>query len=67
VHHDIRCFSRTDLTQERARRIALKLNDEQIRKLDRWGYPYVLSQYQFHMTLTGKFRRVAVRQSWLFC
>lgn len=40
--------------QERARRIALKLNAEQIRNLDRWGYPYVLSQYQFHMTLTGK-------------
>jgi putative phosphonate metabolism protein len=40
--------------QERARRIALKLNEEQIRNLDRWGYPYVLSQYQFHMTLTGK-------------
>jgi hypothetical protein len=40
--------------QERARRIALKLNDEQIRNLDRWGNPYVLSQYQFHMTLTGK-------------
>ena len=49
--------------QERARRIALKLNDEQIRNLDRWGYPYVLSQYQFHMTLTGKIparRRKAV-------
>jgi hypothetical protein len=40
--------------QERARRIALKLNGEQIRNLDRWGYPYVLSQYRFHMTLTGK-------------
>jgi putative phosphonate metabolism protein len=40
--------------QERARRIALKLNEEQIRNLDRWGYPYVLSQYRFHMTLTGK-------------
>jgi hypothetical protein len=40
--------------QERARRIALKLNEEQVRNLDRWGYPYVLSQYQFHMTLTGK-------------
>jgi hypothetical protein len=40
--------------QERARRIALKLNDEQRRNLNRWGNPYVLSQYQFHMTLTGK-------------
>ena len=40
--------------QERARRIALKRNEEQIRNLDRWGYPYVLSQYRFHMTLSGK-------------
>jgi putative phosphonate metabolism protein len=40
--------------QERARRVALKLNEEQIRNLDRWGYPYVLSQFRFHMTLTGK-------------
>jgi hypothetical protein len=49
--------------EERARRIALKLNDEQIRNLDRWGYPYVLSQFRFHMTLTGKIpapRRKAV-------
>lgn len=40
--------------QERARRIALKLNQSQIQNLDRWGYPYVLSDFQFHMTLTGK-------------
>jgi putative phosphonate metabolism protein len=40
--------------QERARRVALKLNEEQIRNLDRWGYPYVLSQFRFHMTLTGR-------------
>jgi 2'-5' RNA ligase len=40
--------------RERARRIALKLNEEQIRNLDRWGYPYVLSEFKFHLTLTGK-------------
>lgn len=39
--------------QERARRLALKLNEKQIRNLDRWGYPYVLSEFRFHMTLTG--------------
>jgi Protein of unknown function (DUF1045) len=50
--------------RERARRLALKLNEEQIRNLDRWGYPYVLSEYRFHMTLTGKVpvsRQPAVR------
>lgn len=40
--------------QQRARLIALKLTESQTRNLDRWGYPYVLSEFQFHMTLTGK-------------
>jgi len=40
--------------QERARLIASKLTESQIRNLDRWGYPYVLSEFQFHMTLTDK-------------
>jgi hypothetical protein len=40
--------------QERARRIALGLNQSQIQNLDRWGYPYVLTEFRFHMTLTGK-------------
>ena len=40
--------------QERARRIALKLNQSQIQNLDRWGYPYVLSEFRFHLTLTGR-------------
>jgi hypothetical protein len=39
--------------QERARRIALGLSQGQIQNLDRWGYPYVLSEFRFHMTLTG--------------
>jgi putative phosphonate metabolism protein len=39
--------------QERARRIASGLSQSQIQYLDRWGYPYVLSEFRFHMTLTG--------------
>ena len=39
--------------QERARRIASGLSLSQIQNLDRWGYPYVLSEFRFHMTLTG--------------
>jgi putative phosphonate metabolism protein len=39
--------------QERARRIASGLSHSQIQYLDRWGYPYVLSEFRFHMTLTG--------------
>ena len=39
--------------RERARRVALGLNRTQIQNLDRWGHPYVLSEFRFHMTLTG--------------
>lgn len=39
--------------RERARRVALGLSPSQIQNLDRWGYPYVLADFKFHMTLTG--------------
>lgn len=39
--------------QERARRLASSLSQSQIQNLDRWGYPFVLSEFRFHMTLTG--------------
>ena len=51
--------------QERARRLASRLNQNQIQNLDRWGYPFVLSEFRFHMTLTGKVppnRRKAVNE-----
>lgn len=37
-----------------ARRRARKLNPEQDRMLERWGYPYVMEEFSFHMTLTGR-------------
>jgi len=40
--------------QERARRLASGLNQSQIENLDRWGYPYLFADFQFHMTLTGQ-------------
>lgn len=40
--------------QERAHRVALGLSQSQMRNLDRSGYPYVLSEFRFHMTLTGR-------------
>lgn len=36
-----------------ARRRQAGLSDEQDRLLLRWGYPYVLDQFRFHLTLTG--------------
>jgi putative phosphonate metabolism protein len=38
---------------DRARRLAARLSPRQIELLDRWGYPYVFSEFRFHMTLTG--------------
>lgn len=39
--------------QERARRLAVPLSEQQVINLDRWGYPYVFNDFRFHMTLTG--------------
>lgn len=38
---------------ERARRLRAPLSPLQKENLERWGYPYVLSEFRFHMTLTG--------------
>ncbi|VAV89659.1 Uncharacterized protein Atu0170, clustered with phosphonate utilization [hydrothermal vent metagenome] len=37
-----------------ARRRARKLSPEQDKMLERWGYPYVIDEFRFHMTLTGR-------------
>ena len=46
---------RAPLTAEdRARRNPSELTPRQCRHLDRWGYPYVMEEFFFHMTLTGR-------------
>jgi putative phosphonate metabolism protein len=46
---------RAPLTPEdRARRNPSKLTPRQCDYLDRWGYPYVMEEFRFHMTLTGR-------------
>jgi putative phosphonate metabolism protein len=46
---------RAPLTPEdRARRNPSKLSSRQRNYLDRWGYPYVMEDFRFHMTLTGR-------------
>ncbi len=37
-----------------ARRRANRLSDRQESNLLRWGYPYVMDQFRFHITLTGR-------------
>lgn len=39
--------------EDRARRNVAALTEQQIKYLDRWGYPYVFGEFRFHMTLTG--------------
>jgi putative phosphonate metabolism protein len=38
---------------ERERGSQFPLTPRQLELLDQWGYPYVLDEYRFHMTLTG--------------
>jgi putative phosphonate metabolism protein len=39
---------------DRARRNPSALTPRQREHLDRWGYPYVMEDFRFHMTLTGR-------------
>ncbi len=39
---------------DRARRNPDRLTQRQRDYLDRWGYPYVMEEFRFHMTLTGR-------------
>jgi putative phosphonate metabolism protein len=46
---------RAPLTPEdRTRRDPSALTERQCGHLDRWGYPYVMEDFRFHMTLTGR-------------
>ena len=40
--------------EDRARRNPDRLTPRQRDYLDRWGYPYVMEEFRFHMTLTGR-------------
>ncbi|HWA20576.1 MAG TPA: DUF1045 domain-containing protein [Devosia sp.] len=40
--------------KERAKRLSAPLTDRQIKLVDRYGYPYVMEQFLFHMTLTDR-------------
>jgi hypothetical protein len=39
---------------ERDRRLSSGLSPRQQELLQRWGYPYVLDEFRFHMTLSGR-------------
>ena len=46
-------FRAPSTAEEIARRQPEKLTPTQRRLLNRWGYPYLLQEYRFHMTITG--------------
>jgi hypothetical protein len=51
---DLDAFRSPAPEAELARRRANGLSPEQDQNLVTWGYPYVLDQFRFHITLTGK-------------
>lgn len=59
-------FRRLPSEEELARRRANGLTERQNQLLIRWGYPYVLDEFRFHLTLTGPLdeqEREAVRRT----
>ena len=46
---------------DRARRFKSPLSERQIGYLDLWGYPYVMEEFRFHMTLTGPVEDTTLR------
>jgi putative phosphonate metabolism protein len=51
---DFDSFRPSLTAEDRARRKPEKLTERQRDYLDRWGYPYVMEEFRFHMTLTGR-------------
>jgi putative phosphonate metabolism protein len=51
---DLDSFRAPPTLAELTRRRTATLSERQERLLHRWGYPYVMEDYRFHMTLTGK-------------
>jgi putative phosphonate metabolism protein len=47
-------FRAPPLAEEVARRRAAELSPAQEVLLERWGYPYVMEEFRFHMTLTAR-------------
>lgn len=55
---------RAPLTEdELARRRKARLSERQEENLARWGYPYVMEDFRFHMTLTGRLSAEELEQT----
>jgi putative phosphonate metabolism protein len=51
------CFRRASDDEEFARRRRCGLTPRQEENLRRWGYPYVMDEFRFHVSLTGAIDR----------
>ena len=51
---DFDCFRPPLTAEDRARRKPDRLSERQRDYLYRWGYPYVMEEFRFHMTVTGR-------------
>jgi len=51
---DFDCFRAPAPPEELARRRAAGLGERQEANLVRWGYPHVMEDFRFHLTLSGK-------------
>ncbi|WP_172330977.1 DUF1045 domain-containing protein [Mangrovicoccus sp. HB161399] len=56
---DLDSFRAPASEAEQARRRSGGLSPAQEGNLARWGYPYVMDEFRFHMTLTGRIRDAA--------
>ncbi len=54
---DLDPFRAPPSQDELARRRARSLSPSQERNLERWGYPYVMEDFRFHITLTGRIKQ----------
>lgn len=50
-------FRAPPTAQELARRNPDRLSASQKKLLERWGYPYVMEEFRFHLTLTGPLKQ----------
>lgn len=49
-------FRKAPGKKELEKRLKADLTDKQKKMLEKWGYPYVLDEYRFHMTLTERLK-----------
>lgn len=64
---DLDAFRAAPSPDELARRREKRLSSEEDTNLVRWGYPYVMDAFRFHMTLTGPLddRTATDTEAWL--